>query len=997
MLTINDTLDGFLHKLEIYGNTWQDSENLEDIRSVGTKVEGQELYKIDVVSCGKNLYKHTKNTQVVNGVTYTFNDDDTIQASGTAVNYTAYLELCNSEEFPLIGTYTFSGTSGVNINGSYYTCPKTYNFTSSDYYRFYVTTGVGNTNNNLYKPQIEEGTVKTPHEPYQEDKFTILSPTPLEKVGDVADRIVCKDGVYGVEKNIGNKIFVGEERWVKASKNEEGYFFAYLNVEDIQKVSAIQLLSNNFVNGFANSGFECFYKDSSSNQYLFIRIKSNKLVTADLAGLNDWFKNNPTTVKYVTTQPQFIPLPHDQQVKLRTFANKTHISFETEIQPTLKAQVPKSLGATVNTHTSQIDNLNKELDRVKKLEESTVSTVTTSKTFTTVSETNGGYLKDVKIEGKTLVNLSNLPSGDITIYNDIGKGRIAPLKQLTSSDTLYLTFNCTSINSDSDLGIIYSVSYKDDTPAEYKEIKNGKTVGCKEIKIIPKSDIQYICIFLHKNNSSSASATISDVMLMYEKDYDTQNPPSYFKRLKSVGQDTDEIEISSVNENLINLKDYTGNYNGVTVNIRDSIVTLNGKASSDIRLKFTNGYDFSSSPKGSWIDDTVDFIESGNVYCTTLKELGGTKEGEVVQSFRDNTHTSVISPSKSPASVSKNICYGIIFIGANAVVDNYSFGISLTKSNEVRQYQKPKQDKKEILYYNPTTQTWEKPVLREWDSIEKHSDGKYCYHERSGELVLNGSEEWEISNSYNQTTNQNNIYRFSLVMPNIFKSNDTVNIVSDRFISIVNTSWREISEHIESDATSKVHITISATKLSSQDVQGFKTWLQANPVTVVYQLAQEEVYECTDLDLITYPNETNLIVNSGAIQPKITLKVLSNVANVVKLLQEKVSVLESDINKYMISQNRSQLDATYKSDSVTFKIDYVNSSKNMTNDYSEDLYNLILDNILVGKDNYNYNHMFNLIMDYASWNKITWEQFDELVLLMDLQHNPIEELPEELN
>ena len=38
MLTINDTLDGFLHKLEILGNTIQDIEqvgNLADIRSVG--------------------------------------------------------------------------------------------------------------------------------------------------------------------------------------------------------------------------------------------------------------------------------------------------------------------------------------------------------------------------------------------------------------------------------------------------------------------------------------------------------------------------------------------------------------------------------------------------------------------------------------------------------------------------------------------------------------------------------------------------------------------------------------------------------------------------------------------------------------------------------------------------------------------------------------------------------------------------------------------------
>jgi hypothetical protein len=86
---------------------------------------------------------------------------------------------------------------------------------------------------------------------------------------------------------------------------------------------------------------------------------------------------------------------------------------------------------------------------------------------------------------------------------------------------------------------------------------------------------------------------------------------------------------------------------------------------------------------------------------------------------------------------------------------------------------------------------------------------------------------------------------------------------------------------------------LNKTKLPTQDATGFKQWLQANPTTVVYQLAQEEVYECTNLDLITYSGETNLIVNSGAIQPRITLKVLSNISNVVKLLQEKVSVLEN--------------------------------------------------------------------------------------------------------
>ena len=55
--------------------------------------------------------------------------------------------------------------------------------------------------------QIEESTQATPYEPYQEDKITILSPVQLEKVGGVADRIVCKDGVWGVEKNVATEIF----------------------------------------------------------------------------------------------------------------------------------------------------------------------------------------------------------------------------------------------------------------------------------------------------------------------------------------------------------------------------------------------------------------------------------------------------------------------------------------------------------------------------------------------------------------------------------------------------------------------------------------------------------------------------------------------------------------------------------------------------------------------------------------------------------------------
>lgn len=52
-------------------------------------------------------------------------------------------------------------------------------------------------------------------------------------------------------------------------------------------------------------------------------------------------------------------------------------------------------------------------------------------------------------------------------------------------------------------------------------------------------------------------------------------------------------------------------------------------------------------------------------------------------------------------------------------------------------------DKKQLLFLDDDG-TWKKPILREWDSIEKHSDGKYYYHKRSGLKVFRGGsdESW---------------------------------------------------------------------------------------------------------------------------------------------------------------------------------------------------------------------------------------------------------------
>ena len=560
MLTINNTIDGYLKDIEIKGNTIQDinqTGDLADIRSVGDKLENQELYKIPVLSCGKNIYKHTMETKTVSGVTYTFNDDGTIQASGTAVNYSAYLDIWKFSETNLPeGTYTFSGATGVNYNGTYSSCPRTMTISKNDNVRLYITTDKGASNNNLYKPQIEEGTVATPYEPYQEDKLTILSPKQLKSYNGTKDRIVCKNGVWVHEEN----------------------------------------------------------------------------VTYDAEG------NGTILSKSIDT-----PLPHDQQISIRTFANKTNIHFECEIEPTIKASVPKSLGATVNSHSEQISNLGKELERVKKLEESTVSTVVGDTDFISVAETTNGYFSDIKLEGRTLV-----------------------------------------VNADN-------------------EVVEAGTEGAT---------------------------------------------------LKSVGEDVEQISVLSTNK------------------------------------------------------------------------------------------------------------------------------------------EETKEDEKRILYYNEETQAWEKPILREWDSIEKHSDGKYYYHKRSGEVMLNGSESWKYSETFSSETHS----WFYVSMPFMKQGKE---VVCDKFEYISDKEIRDV-DHTYTDTD--INICIAKNKLNTQGIAGFKAWLQTNPTVVVYQLKQEEVYECTNIDLITYADETNLVVKSGVLNPKVTLKVKKGIGNVVTLLQNKVAMLEDLVNKLIQSK-----------------------------------------------------------------------------------------------
>ena len=1028
MLTINNTLDGYLKDVEIKGNTIQDIENLADIRSVGDKVEGQELYEIPVLSRGKNLLNIEDATTTNDGVTFNYSNG-VITLNGTSTKdyiTSPLISLANILQDEKCYRLSAVGTDAKVISTIRYMDGTKAQWADkvlwkSNYSKPFVYIQIQNsgTNCNGYKIklQLEEvpnlDTVATSYEPYQEDKLTILSPTPLEKVGDVADRIIEKDGIWGVEKGVVDFSKI-PKNWGTRTNDSRLLTFEcniskpYGDVSGNKlQIICSKLVGKDYNTLYNNPSMEGIgIKSYNNNLVVRVNISSTKLISQDISGITKYLDD--AILKTIYNTPQFIPLPHDQQIKLRTFANKTNISFLTEIEGTIKAQVPKSLGATVNTHTEQIRSLNNELNRVKKLEESTVSTVTTERDFTTIEQTSNGYFEDVKLEGKTLVNIhpkvtpyfsvsdSENPKYNVTKnkgyikvtgsgleatnyrYINIGRVNFEMFKPNTTYTVVFTKFRGSSRitiqNGNSQHPIVKGGLFNaQDNKLLYTFVTTETLVKSEQI------------LYLWIDPKSTTIDVEVENPMIFEGDLTTNPPNGYIEGLKSVGDGIDEINVESVNENLFTTSKIVVQDN-LPVSyepISDGIKVLSDNALGfgvNLKLKAGNTYYFSG--------------KSSNIVNVRLYRKGGASWSDVIFEIAKD-EVNCASFSKSYVCTQDTEVYFRFWknAGASTITD-----VIVSKKPHTGTIQE-KHDKKRLLYYNEETQAWEKPILREGDSIEKHADGKYYYHQRSAEVVLNGSENW--NNDKNSSTMSPETYRQSIQFDAIdipsasFNTKTSPNIISDLLPTVIFGdvySHNHIGISISGTGSVGTHIIINNNFI---DVTELKQWLQANNLTVVYQLAQEKVYECTNIDLITYANETNFIVESGVLSPKTTLKVHNNISNVVSLLQKKVSLLESNMTKYMITQNRLQLSSTHSADSVTFKVDYTVCSENISQEnYDTDLYNLILNNILVGKDNYNYDHMFNIIMDYASWSQISWDQFDILVGLMDIQHNPpIEEIP----
>ena len=176
---------------------------------------------LEVTATGAQLFDaSTIKSTALNGVTFTNNGDGSITVKGTATAQTStnFVEV-NLEP----GQYRISGGNaeikiiarvqdGETIN--YYSNNK-FDVIISSNINIYMQIDSGKTVNSTAWPMLNAGDQPLSWEAYKGHQTAAITLTePLRGIGDYRDQIMCRDGVWGIERWITKLTLAGNEDWV---------------------------------------------------------------------------------------------------------------------------------------------------------------------------------------------------------------------------------------------------------------------------------------------------------------------------------------------------------------------------------------------------------------------------------------------------------------------------------------------------------------------------------------------------------------------------------------------------------------------------------------------------------------------------------------------------------------------------------------------------------------------------------------------------------------
>lgn len=318
-----------------------------------------------------------------NGVTFTPNPDGAILATGTATggNATFYLSdrlSVPSGDYYISGcpdggdksTYVIKGYINTSDGTSYayaYDIGDGDTLTVKDGQTLSLAITIGNNASGplVFRPMLHAGSTPKPWEPYtggkpspspeypqeivstdvaavtvtgannQSKTASITLTEPLRGIGDVRDRIMCRDGVWGIERQFVSLSFNGSENWIASNTgyaNKNRFWFGgYENVirHETNSDVGIKILCDKLPGESSGDTYRCI-DGISSNMVGRIMVYIDDCSAGGADAFKAYLASNPIAAIFERATPTWEPLPSAAQSALNaltTYTGTTHVTI----------------------------------------------------------------------------------------------------------------------------------------------------------------------------------------------------------------------------------------------------------------------------------------------------------------------------------------------------------------------------------------------------------------------------------------------------------------------------------------------------------------------------------------------------------------------------------------------------------------------------------------------------------------------------------------------
>ena len=396
-LSIEYTKEGYFREVEIWGNTWQDENNLEDIRHLGELYvdeegqpildsQGRKQYKIEIESKNNIVTTIFDNKTTSDNFTFTsasildsgllklehnsgatvsFNNPITLKPG--AMIYVNIVQVNNTSG----SSYSFRiKNEGTNLNNVYISeisneialkgsCKVTYtNNTSSDV----TVTSIASYFGEYF---ISEILVFDNYDNYlngyKYSKFSILLPCQLYKVGTVSDRLYWDNqkNKYIVQKNIADPSIFKNLSLTSNRYTTNGN--DYYSIEFISPVpftsGTVNILTTKLKYNKSIWGNVDFEGIRAINNTILTRVLAEKVTDAET------FVNG-MDIYLETTSPELIETNITEQLKIPCYINKTHLYATGGVDGIIKCKAPLDGGQAIQSLTTENYSIRNDVSRL---------------------------------------------------------------------------------------------------------------------------------------------------------------------------------------------------------------------------------------------------------------------------------------------------------------------------------------------------------------------------------------------------------------------------------------------------------------------------------------------------------------------------------------------------------------------------------------------------------------------------------------------------------